>query len=397
MHATDNGETVICCQPLFVDPPEGAVLHDRSGRKNGHGLEIPVLVSVGSMPVDTVWADGIRLDRSGGMFSGWIGIEDGRNEIVARADAPDGPILCATRVLYDSGSFPRYRFAIDDNIYFLESLARERPRSIFDCFYLNGLRDLHRRYGTRFVLNLFFQTPDGSFRLDEFPDDYRGEFTDHADWLSLAFHGRSEFPDRPYESCDPEILAADYDLVANEILRFAGEAAYSPTTITHWAATRADAGPVFRRRNSRVLSGLFTPVTGTQYTGDGQHLPTGGVSGAYECNYGVDDSRSAILSTRDLLVDFSSGILFSKVDLICNNVPAAEVERALGPLAASAPTSEIMDLITHEQYFWPHYSAHRPDHFERCEAAIRFCAERGYRPVFLHRGLAGSETGGDQW
>jgi len=48
-----------------------------------------------------------------------------------------------------------------------------------------------------------------------------------------------------------------------------------------------------------------------------------------------------------------------------------------------------MDLFTHEQYFWPFYAGHRPDHAERCEAAIRFCAERGYEPVFFHEGFLG--------
>ena len=53
-------------------------------------------------------------------------------------------------------------------------------------------------------------------------------------------------------------------------------------------------------------------------------------------------------------------------------------------------TAEILDLFTHEQYFWPFYTHHLPDHVKRLDTAIRFCTERGYKPVFFHEGLLGA-------
>ena len=91
----------------------------------------------------------------------------------------------------------------------------------------------------------------------------------------------------------------------------------------------------------------------------------------------------------DALKDFASGLIFSKVDIVCNNVPDEQIVPLLEPLTRGANTAEIMDLFTHEQYFWPSYAAHRPDHFQRLETAIRFCTEHGYEPVFFHEGLLG--------
>ena len=55
------------------------------------------------------------------------------------------------RVVWDRFSSPRYDFALDDNIFFLRDIARQRYASHFDCFYLKMLRDWHRKYGTCFT------------------------------------------------------------------------------------------------------------------------------------------------------------------------------------------------------------------------------------------------------
>ncbi len=50
---------------------------------------------------------------------------------------------------------------------------------------------------------------------------------------------------------------------------------------------------------------------------------------------------------------------------------------------------EIMDLFTHEQYFWPFYRDHLPDHARRLDVAIRWVTEHGYKPVLFHEGFLG--------
>ena len=54
--------------------------------------------------------------------------------------------------------------------------------------------------------------------------------------------------------------------------------------------------------------------------------------------------------------------------------------------------AEVIDVFTHEQYFWPFYAGYLPDHAQRLDAALRFVTERGYKPVFYHEGfLRGKE------
>jgi hypothetical protein len=57
-------------------------------------------------------------------------------------------------------------------------------------------------------------------------------------------------------------------------------------------------------------------------------------------------------------------------------------------------TAEILDIFTHEQYFWPFYSHYLPDHVQRCETAIRWATEHGYEPAFFHEGLLGGKDWG---
>jgi hypothetical protein len=132
------------------------------------------------------------------------------------------------------------------------------------------------------------------------------------------------------------------------------------------------------------------PNTGSSYTGDIESISADLAGDGYDVNYCMDSERSAFLSRHDLIKDFDSGILFSKGDIVCNNTPPEMADGVLRPLMNDPSTAEVMDLITHEQYFWNSYFNYRPDHFARCEAAIRFCSENGYEPVFFHEGMAGS-------
>ena len=371
----------------IMEPRHGAVLNHRHGRQGGGGLEVAVS---GQAPLGyPVHVNDVPARREGERFTAAVVLRGPETDIVAACRGASGVAEHRVRVVWDRASFPRYRFSIDDCSFFLRDLAARRPRSLFDGGpFLPALRELHRRYGTRFVLNLFFETPEADFTLDRTPADWRGEWADNASWLRLSFHARAEFPDRPYQYAPPERLEKDYDDVAGEIRRFAGDASWSPPTVIHWGMlTRNCLRPLFER-GVRALSGFFVPYTGGSYTSDGE--PAASSSHHWDVNYLLDEDRSEYLSRHDALKDFESGIVFSRVDLVCNNTPVDRVVPALEPLAADPATAEIMDIFTHEQYFWPFYGNWRPDHAERCEAAIRFCTDRGYRPVFLHEGLLGA-------
>ena len=351
------------------EPFHGAVLNHRHGRQSDEGLSIAVRGRV-SGP-GQVSVNGLAARRSGEHFTAQVVLRENETDLVAAVGEDSGRAEDRARVVWDRYSEPRYRFSIDDNSFFLRDVAQKKYKSLFDCFYLEILRKLHKKYRAKFVLNIYYTTEDG-FTLPDFPDRYKGEWRDNSDWLKLAFHAYANEPARPYQEAPAEKLIADLDQVEEQILRFAGEETYSLPTVIHWAMVRPDALKPLADRGIRTLSGYFR-LSG----------------GKWDINYQINDTASEYLSRHDAWKDFDSGIVFSTVDIICNNTPLDRVVPTLEPLAKDPNRAEIMDLFTHEQYFWPFYSHHIPDHAQRLDAAIRWVTEKGYKPVFFHEGFLG--------
>ncbi len=368
------GESKVVCagafQPIRIEEPfHGAVLNWRHGQKVKSSLKIQVS---GQAPLRArVMVNGVEVKRAGTKFTSEIVLRQKETEIIAVSQGGLGRHEHHVRVVWDRHSKPRYRFSIDDNSFFLRDIAQKKYASLFDCFYLKNLRGLHSKYGTRFVLNIYYTTEDG-FELPRFPDRYKGQWQDNCDWLKLAFHAHADKPDRPYQYAPASQLITDFDKVAEQIIRFAGEKTYSPPTVIHWGMVQQTALKPLFERGVRVLSGYFRRV-----------------NGVWDINYLLDDARSEYLSRHDALMDFDSGIVFSRVDIVCNSTPIGRIVPTLEPLAKDPNHAEIMDIFTHEQYFWPFYSHYLPDHFQRLEAAIRWVTEHGYKPVFFHEGFLG--------
>jgi len=359
----------VCETVRIGEPFHGAVLNRRHGEKLNNGLKIRVS---GQTPLrDRVTVNGKPARRAGSRFTSEVILKDKETEIVAVSQGSFGQHEHRVRVVWDRHSQPRYRFSIDDNSFFLRDIAQKKYASLFDCFYLDILRKLHTKYGARFVLNIYYTTEDG-FTLVQFPDRYKGEWQDSSDWLKLAFHAHSNEPARPYQYAPPSRLIADLDKVAEQIHRFAGEQTYSPPTVIHWGMVQPTALKPLYERGVRVLSGYFRRQ-----------------NGIWDGNYLLDDVRSEYLSRHDALMDFDSGIVFSKIDIVCNSTPLERIVPTLEPLSKDPNCAEIMDLFTHEQYFWPFYSNYLPDHAQRLDAAIRWVTEQGYKPVFFHEGFLG--------
>ena len=355
----------------ILEPFHGAVLNHRHGKAVEGGLLVTVS---GRAPLrDRVTVNGQAARRAGREFAADVVVSERETDLVAVAEGVCGRSEHRVRVLWDRHSRPRYRVSIDDNSFFLRDIAQKSYPSLFDCFYLKMLRDLHKKYGVKFTVNIYYTTGD-DFSLPQFPDRYKGEWADNADWLKLAFHARADKPDRPYQHASPEQLLTDLNQVADQILRFAGDATLALPTVIHWGMLQPASLAALARRGVRVLSGYFCPS------------PTG-----WDVNYLIDNERSEYLSRHDALMDFDTGIVFSKIDIVCNTVPNDRTVATLAPLLESPHTSEIMDLFTHEQYFWPFYSNYIPDHFTRLETAIRWVSERGYQPVLFHEGFLGGQ------
>lgn len=355
------------------EPFHGAILHERLAEKVNDGLRIKVCGEAAMH--DTVTVNGQPTVRTGRNFSADIVLNKKINEITAVSQGSFGRQQHGIKVLWDKHSFRRYRFGIDDNSFFLRDIAQKDYKSLFDCFYLKILQDLNRKYGTKFVLNIYYTTGD-DFNLTQFSDKYKKQWQDNSNWLKLSFHAYANDPDRPYQYAPVEKLLADFDLVVEQIHRFAGQDTYSPPTVIHWASVIPEALKPLYQRGVRVLSGGF----GYRY-------------GEWDGAYHLDDARSDYVARSDGLMDFDSGIIFSKADIICNKVPVEKVIPHLESLAKDPRQAEIMDCFTHEQYFWPFYSHYIPDHAKRLDTAIRWLTKHGYKPVFFHEGF----LGGPDW
>ena len=361
-------------------PRQGAILNRHDGIENNTSLKIKV-TGVCDMP-GTIKINGIPAQRSGKDFSAEIELKEPFNTICAEMEDDFGLLARTVRVLWDKASFLRYDFFIDDNIFFLTDIAKERPRSLFDHFYLKFLKTMYERYGTCFTINLFYKNNYESFDLTQFPDSYKGEFADNADWLRMSFHAFSEFPDRPYQNTPPEKIAADYDLILNEIFRFAGEKSYIPMAALHWAMARPSAFAELHKRGVRLLEGQFlSPRTGITDDGENDYIT--------DVGYFRNLNDALYLEERRYLYDFRHNMLFWRNDCTAN-LWDVETCRDL----VNNVQRDTIGLATHEQYSYPRYFNHLPDHFERMETAIRTASERGYKPVFFQEGILGNQSWG---
>lgn len=262
------------------------------------------------------------------------------------------------RFVCDFDARKRYNFFIDDNVFFLTELVRKRHRSIFDSFYLDFLRSLHRKYGFKVTLNTFFHNAHDpeNFTTAELDTRYKAEFEDNADWLRLAFHAYSEFPDNPYGAAYPEKLPEHHRLVTSEIRRYAGEKTLIEPVLMHFYAIADDAS-----RKYIADAGMSCFTQPESYWRDGEQKLGRRMTAKY--NYRFSQLELQLLFMVNL---------FPEKELL------AKLEAAY-----AEPGRDFILCGTHEQYSYPFYSNYIPEHFQRCEAVVRSLAEHGYESVYF--------------
>lgn len=361
----------------------GSVVNRFHGKEQEGTLYLPVSGVADDDAFVTV--NGVEARRMGPAFSAVIPITEKFSEILMSAENNCGRSTHLIKVVYDRDSFPRYNFFIDDNSFFWTDIIREKPESLFDHFYLNFLQQMHRRYGTRFTLNLFYRNDHDFCELKDFPECYKGEFADNADWLRMSWHAYSEFPDRPYQNAPAEKVAADYDLIKSEVCRFAGAESFIPPVAAHWSMIRPDGMAELVKRGARVMTSQFiNPKTGINEDQRAVHLcDIGFFQNLRECLY---------LSQHQMLYDFNAAMLYLRGTLICNYWTPAEIAEIIDNTVKTSPNHDILSLETHEQYTFPGYFNYLPDHTERMESAIRRATELGYKPVWFAEGVLGNNS-----
>ena len=242
---------------------------------------------------------------------------------------------------------------------------------------------MHEKYDQKICLNCFYEDcHHKGFNLSQMPDCYKAEFEDNADWLRLAFHARGEFPDRPYQNCTPDVLAADYDLVMNELVRFAGSA-YIPAPVSHWAIARPESLKVLTDRGMRACYGQFCdPRTAVGDTGSNAET-------VCDIGYFRNASEALYLQKNHLMYNFRHNLCFHTAECVCNLSTKEEIRAALADLV-NDPVREVGNVMSHEQYAFKDYFNYEPDIFDRLETACSYLHENGYRSVFFQHGFLGN-------
>lgn len=387
---------------------QGAILNHHHGQENAESLKITVQgISESGQPVRV---NGIPARMDGRQFSAEIELSQKINPVTASVMTPYGEYSQSLSLLWDKQSFRRFNCYIDDHIFVFTELARQRPKHAFDHFYLAGLKKIHEETGLKVTLNTFYRNDHDKdkFLLKEMPDVWKSEFEDNSEWLKFSFHSYSEFPDRPYLESSAEEIGHHYDLVRDEIFRFAGEKAFIPPIVIHWANIHPAAAAEIIRRGTRCYStsfrarvmggpsladrqkgGNMTQVQQHSLDGSDKAASTEGLKMHYDY-----PEETGYLEKHHQFYDPSLDIIFFRGILCCNLVPLAEIpkrfEKAMENVKAYG--IEALDYASHEQYTFPDYPNYLPDHMERIGLAARLFKEHGFKPVFFNEGVLGNTS-----
>lgn len=351
----------------FVFPVDGVMLTEAAGRRVGEDLQITCIL--GAQPTRRCTINGVPCRPGTEDLRATITLKDYRTTLVAR-DLDSGEET-RIEVFFLRRGHRKYRFSLDDNIWFLQNLARQATvyRSMFEDPYLKLLKTMHDRYGTKFHVNIYYECPEhGGFTLAQMPATYQPEWRANADWLRLSCHANANLPHRPYRWASFEQTRFEFDRVHREILRFAGEEAFAgPVTCVHWAETSIEAIRALRSLGIRelVVSGRFHDPTNTPIA---LHL------NAEQC---------ALITIYGYYYDKAEDIFLHRYAGGLQRVPLDQVNALYDTFAKQHPLYTWIELCVHEQYFYPDYVNYMPDYYERFDAGIRWCVEHGYEPAFI--------------
>ena len=385
---------------------QGAILNHNHGEETAAGLKITVRgISETGRPVKV---NGVPAQMDGRSFSAEVELTQKINQITASVLTPYGVYSQELSLVWDKKSFRRVNCYIDDHSFVFTELTRQRPKRAFDHFYLAGLKKIHDETGFKATLNAFYRNDhdkDG-FLLNEMPDTWKSEFEDNSDWLKFSFHSYSEFPDRPYLEASAEEIGKDYDLVKNEIIRFAGEKSFIAPIVIHWANIHPAAAAEIIRRGTRCYSGSFRArvmggpsLAERQKGGDMTKVQQRSVSGAdraastegLKMHYEYPE-ESGYLARHHHFYDPALGVVFFRGILCGNLVPMDEIPKRFDNAMKDVETRgvEALSFASHEQYSFPSYPNYIPDHLDRMALAARTFKEYGFTPVFFNDGLLGN-------
>jgi len=346
----------------FIFPLDGDMLSACDGEERGGRLFVTVKVS--APPRCELYVNRVKLIETNGLYAADVPV-DGYRSTLALYEARSR--ITREIVVYRlTNAANTYRLWLDDNIWCLKDLAENASQysSIFDNPYFALYKKAHASTGVNVHMNIYYQC-DG-FNLSMMPDKYKNEFKANASWLRLAFHAKQNDPDRIYRDVSYDELFADYGMVTEQIRRFAGQDYIAPTAVLHWAECPVEGVRALRARGIRCLMAL------PEAPGN---IPT--------TSYHLDLGQTLNLQKREFWKDNVEDMVFGRINIILNKGACENILPALEEEKSDPHRSGTMELLIHEQYFYPHYRHYLPDYEKRVLSAVQWAADNGYEPKWL--------------
>ena len=235
-------------------------------------------------------------------------------------------------------------------------MTEKRPESVFDHPYLAVYRRLHEKFGLKVQLNLFYR--EGDFDLNQMTDAYQAQWQANAHWLKMSFHSEWENV-KPYEFSGYQEVFDHCKAVNDQILRFAGADTLGKTTTVHYCRTTNEGLDAMADNGYTGLLGLF------------------GTPEAPRSSYSTPEELCGKIRMGEILP--YRDVQMAPIDIVLNEHKAPVILEKLDALAQR----EHINVMIHEQYFYPDYVAYQPDFEEKLASTFAWFAEHGYESRFL--------------
>jgi hypothetical protein len=309
--------------------------------------------------------NGVKAIYNRGIYTANIALENYENKIIIKGIGIEYNKIIT---LYWLKNYTKkYRISLDDNIWFLEDIARNSSKyeSIFENPYLQLYKNAHDIYGTKIHANIYYQTQ--GFKLSQMPDKFKAEWKYNSDWLKLTFHALQDTPDKPYLNATYDEIKRDCELVTNEIIRFAGKECLSPVTTLHWGEATVEGCRALRDSGFTALVGDFNIEIG---------LPP--------VAYYFDMETRERMFKRHVIKDIKENIIFSRLTMIVDCFKEEDIVPFLDEIKNNPLKSAYLDFCIHEQYFYPSYKSYQENYSDKVLTAIKWAVNNGYQAAFLN-------------
>ena len=258
-----------------------------------------------------------------------------------------------------------FRISIDDNIWFLQDIAKNQDKysSIFDNEYLALYKKLHDEYGAKFHFNIYYTCPEhGGFSLPELSDKFKSEWQSVNDWMTLSFHARADSPSWPYLNSNYEEIYDHCKTVMDEIERFAGYR--GAVTTIHFAEATDECIKALYDLGLRAILG--------DYSLDKNGKP--------QICYHATQEQFDTVRKYSFWKNPETKMIMFPCDTVLNMHTMEKMLAEIDWFDTTYPDRSFVDLLIHEQYFYPDYVAYRPDYEQRFRSGIEWCLSHGYTP-----------------